>query len=155
MTLYVVASFLFIYSTLLVCYVASKSRLDLSQNPVWMACDRDAWLPFFPFFLSSIIDKHSFQSKHTLSVKHTYTHVHTCTHTPCDKTCSTVAKHDSLSPVKNDGWMGCVGRVNCLVYREGQQIPMPLWHSEISWWSSGFWELGLRKRDLVLKVSLS
>lgn len=147
--------------------IQAGSEPEPSLNGLWPWC----LTPLLLLFLSSITDKHSFQSKHTLSVKHTYTHVHICIHAhihahtrtnrPRDKTCSTVAMHDSLSPVKNDGWTGCVGRVNCLIYGEGQQIPMLLWHSEISWWSSGFWELhvskrlGLRKRDLVLKVWLS
>lgn len=37
-----------------------------------------------------------------------------------DKKSSTLAKRDSLIPVKSDGWTGCVGRVNCFVYTAGQ-----------------------------------
>lgn len=45
---------LFIYSALLVSDVVSKTRLATSLNPVEMACDRTARLPFSPLFRSSL-----------------------------------------------------------------------------------------------------
>lgn len=54
MRLYVVVGSLFIYSALLVSDVVSKTRLATSPNPVEMACDRTARLPFSPLFRSSL-----------------------------------------------------------------------------------------------------
>lgn len=122
MRLYVAASFLFIYSTLLVCDVASKSRLDQSQNPVWMACDHDAWLPFSPLFSPPSLTSILF-SQNTLFQSNTHTHLYTHTKRPCDKTCSTVAMHDSPSPVKNDGWTGCVVGLTALFTGRVSRFP--------------------------------
>lgn len=68
---------------------------------------------------SSLIESHSLC--HSLSLSYTlFTHSYSGCKRHYNKKCSTLVKHDSLIPVKNDGWTGCIGRVNCFVYMEGQ-----------------------------------
>lgn len=108
MTLYVVVSSLFIYSTVLVSDIVSKTGLGLSPKPVWMVSDRT------PLLSPPLL---------TFSVIHSPSPTHSRTHSVRDTTIKNaplLAEHDSPIPVKNDGWTGCVGRVNCFVYMEGQ-----------------------------------